>query len=47
MGCSCSNKTKKAASIVQPKRNIFKPVNRVIHKSSNGSKTLRRIFDRY
>lgn len=45
MGCSCSKGVKPAS--VQPRKNVVKPTGRVIHKSSNGSKAIRRVLERY
>ena len=45
MGCSCNKTAKKTAA--QPRKNISKPTARVIHKSADGSKTIRRVLERY
>lgn len=46
MGCSCNKKTIKNTSS-QVKKQTVRPA-RVIHKSTtNGSKTLRRVLERY
>ncbi len=45
MGCSCNKKAIKNTSS-QVKRQTVRPT-RVVHKPTSGSKTLRRVLERY
>ena len=45
MGCSCSKGIKTSAT--QPKRIVRPATSRIVHKSTNGSKIIRRVLERY
>ena len=48
MGCGCGQTSNSTKRVVTPvKRTNLRPKTRVVNRNSNGSKSIRRILERY